>query len=123
MNWLSLIIALSTHVVLGIQTVIGDKASGATKQQMAKDALAVAIGGAGAVLTGSNATYADAAGKIVGLVFVLMVRVTKATGAYQKATEIANAAQQDTQVAAAVGQLVQSVEKPAPAPATPPVSQ
>ena len=117
MNWLSRILGLLPHIVLGIQTVVGDKASGATKAQMAKDALQVATGGASAVLTGNNATYADAASKITQLAIDQTVAITKATGAYQKATAVAAAAHQDADVAAAVTQLVQSVETPAtPAP-------
>lgn len=113
MNYLSLILGLLPHIVLGIQTVIGDKASGATKAQMAQDALAVAIGSAGSVLSGADATYAAAASQIAGLAIKQTVDITKATGTYQKATAIATAAQQDVAVAAAVDALVKSVQTPA----------
>lgn len=114
MNYLSLILGLLPHIVLGIQTVIGDKASGATKAQMAQDALSVATAGAGAVLTGNDATYAAAASQIAGLAITQTVNIAKANGTYQKATAIASAAQQDVNVAAAVTALVQSVQNPAP---------
>lgn len=116
MNWLSLALGLLPGIVTGIETVIGDKASGATKAQMAKDALAVATGTAGQVLTGDNAVFATAASQIAGLAITQAVNIQKATGAYQKATAIATSAQQDVNVAAAVTALVQSVTTPEPAP-------
>lgn len=116
MNWLSLILGLTPYIVQGVQTVIGDKAAGATKQQMAKDALGVAIGGAGATLTGNNAVLGDAAGKIAGLVIDQSVAIAKANGSYNKWTTIATTAQQDLGVAAAVTQLVQSLQAPTVAP-------
>lgn len=115
MNWLSIILGLLPGIVHGIQSVVGDKASGATKAQMATDALAVATGTAGAVLTGNDATYAAAAGQITQLAINQTVAIAKATGTYQKATAIATAAQQDVNVANAVTQLVQSVQAPTPA--------
>jgi len=119
MNWLSTILGLLPGIIHGIQAVVGDKASGATKAQMATDALAVATGTAGTVLTGSNATYAAAAGQITQLAINQTVAIAKATGTYQKATAIAAAAQQDVDVANAVAQLVQSVQNPTPATPTP----
>lgn len=116
MNWLSLFLGLLPGIVHGIQSIVGDKASGATKQQMAKDALAVATQTAGDVLTGSNATYAAAASTIAGLAIDQTVSIAKANGTYQKATAIAVAAQQDAGVAAAVTALVQSIQNPNPAP-------
>lgn len=112
MNWLSLALGLLPHIILGIQSVVGDKASGATKAKMAQDALAVATGAAGDVLTGSNAAYATAASQVVGLAINQTVSIAKANGTYAKATAIAAFAQQDVEVAAAVAALVQSVEKP-----------
>lgn len=117
MNWLSIALGLLPSIVHGIESVVGDKASGATKAQMAQDALAVATTGASAVLTGSNAVYGQAASQIVGLAINQTVAAAKATGTYQKATAIATAAQQDVGVAEAVAQLVQSVQTPTPAPA------
>lgn len=112
MNWLSLFLGLLPGIVHGIQAVVGDKASGATKAQMAKDALAVATSTAGTVLTGSNATYATAASQITGLAIDQTVNIAKANGTYQKATAIAAAAQQDVNVANAVTELVKSVQMP-----------
>lgn len=117
MNWLSTILGLLPGIVHGIETVVGDKASGATKAQMAQDALAVATGAAGQVLTGSDATYAAAASQIAGLAITQTVNIAKANGTYQKATAIATAAQQDVNVANAVTQLVQSVQNPNTPPA------
>lgn len=116
MNWLSLALGLLPGIIHGIQAVVGDKASGATKQQMAKDALAVATQTAGDLLTGGNAVYAQAASQIAGLAIDQTVAIAKATGTYQKATAIATAAQQDVNVAAAVAGLVASVQAPIPAP-------
>jgi len=115
MNWLSLILGLTPHIIQGIQTIVGDKASGATKQQMAKDALSVATGAASSVLTGSNAVYGQAASQIAGLVIDQAVAVAKANGSYQTWTTVAQIAQQDAGVASAVTALVQSVHNPTPA--------
>lgn len=115
MNWLSMALGLLPSIIHGIEAVIGDKASGATKAQMAKDALSVATGAAGAVLTGDNATYASAASQIAGLAITQTVNIAKANGTYQKATAIATAAQQDVAVAQAVNDLVKSVQMPQPA--------
>lgn len=112
-NWLSLALGLLPHIILGIQSVVGDKASGATKAQMAQDALAVATGAAADVLTGDNATYAAAASQLTGLAITQTVNIAKANGTYAKATAIASAAQQDVNVAAAVTALVKSVQSPA----------
>jgi len=120
MNWLSLVLGLLPGIVHGIQAVVGDKASGATKAQMAKDALAVATGTAGQVLTGNNAQLGQAASVIAGLAIDQTVAIAKATGTYQKATAIATAAQQDAGVAQAVSDLVKSVQAPqTPVAATP----
>lgn len=116
MNWLSTILGLLPGIVHGIQAVVGDKASGATKQQMALDALDVATSTAGSILSGSNATYAAAASQIAKLAINQTVTIAQATGTYQKATAIATAAQQDVNVANAVTQLVQSVQAPIPTP-------
>lgn len=118
MNWLSTILGLLPGIVHGIETVVGDKASGATKAQMAQDALAVATGTATTVLTGNNETYATAAGQIAQLAINQTVSIAQANGTLQKATAIATAAQQDVGVAAAVAALVKSVQTPVPPPAT-----
>lgn len=114
MNWLSTFLGLLPGIVHGIEAVVGDKASGATKAQMAQDALSVATGTATGVLTGNDATYAAAASQITGLAITQTVNIAKATGTYQKATAIATAAQQDVAVAAAVDALLKSVQTPAP---------
>ena len=116
MNWLSIALGLLPSIVHGIESIVGDKASGATKAKMAQDALAVATSGAAAVLTGSNAVYGQAASQIVGLAINQTVAIAKANGTYAKATAIATAAQQDVGVAQAVTELVQSVQNPTAAP-------
>ena len=116
MNCLSMALGLLPAIVHGIESIVGDKASGATKAQMAQQALAAATAGAAAVLTGSNAVYGQAASQIVGLAINQTVAIAKANGTYQKATAIATAAQQDVGLAAAVTALVQSVQNPTPAP-------
>lgn len=113
-NFLSTILGIMPGIIHGIQAVVGDRASGAIKAQMAQDALAVATGTAGQVLTGADATYAAAASQIAGLAITQTVNIAKATGTYAKATAIASAAQQDVQVAAAVDALIQSVQNPPP---------
>ena len=113
MNWLALILGLVPGVVQGVETIVGDKASGATKAQMAQDALKVAVNSAGTVLTGNNAVYGQVAGQVAQLAINQVVDISKAAGAYQKWTAAATAAQQDVSVAAAVTQLVQSVQAPA----------
>jgi hypothetical protein len=115
MNWLSICLGLLPGIVHGIEAVVGDKASGATKAQMAQDALTVATGTAGSILNGSNATYATAASQIAGLAITQTVNIAQANGTYQKATAIATAAQQDAGVAAAVVALVNQVQNPTPA--------
>jgi len=112
MNIFALILGLVPGIIKGIQTIVGDKASGATKSQMAQDALAAAVGGAGTVLTGNNAVYGQAAGELAQLAIDQTVAISKATGVYQKWTAAATAAQQDAGVAAAVTNLVQSVQAP-----------
>jgi hypothetical protein len=97
MNWLSICLGLLPGIVHGIEAVVGDKASGATKAQMAQDALTVATGTAGSILNGSNATYATAASQIAGLAITQTVN------------------QQDAGVAAAVVALVNQVQNPTPA--------
>lgn len=85
-------------IVLGIQTIAGDKASGIDKLQMAKDALAVALGGASTVLPqgSANAGFATGAASVVSEIIAATgaintaVTHTKATGAYQAATNTFN---------------------------------
>lgn len=116
MNWLSIILGILPGVVHGIQSVVGDRASGATKQQMALDALDAATGTAGSVLKGTDGTYATAAGQIAKLAINQTVSIAQTQGSYQKATAIAQAAQQDVAVAQAVDALVKSVQAPQTSP-------
>lgn len=113
MNWLSVLLAETPRVVQGVETIVGDKAAGKTKQQIAQDALVVTAAGASDVLTGSNAVYGQAAATVAGLLINQTVAIAQAKGTYQVWTAAATAAQQDAGVAAAVAALVQSIENPA----------
>jgi len=120
MNWFALAFMLAKGITLGIQTLVGDKASGATKKQMAQDELNVALQTAVPALSGDNAALAQAAGAVTSVAIDQAVLIHKTSGAYQKATAIATAAQQDAGVAQAVSDLVKSVQAPqTPATATP----
>jgi hypothetical protein len=119
MNIFALILALVPGVVQGIQTVVGDKANGATKKQMAQDALAAALSATSTVLTGNNSVLAKAAAGVASLAIDQTVSIAQASGSYNKWTAVATAAQQDTGVAAAVVNLVQSIQQPQQPAATP----
>lgn len=112
MNWLTLIFRIAPTAILATQQIIGEAASGATKHQLAKDAINAALGVVAPALGPDNAALAQAASAVTSMAIDQAVTITKATGAYQKATVIAAAAQQDAGVAAAVAQLVQSVQDP-----------
>mgnify|MGYP001556027777 FL=1 len=112
MNIFALILGLIPGVVKGIETVVGDKASGATKAQMAHDALGAAVASTSSVLTGSNAIYGQAAAQLAQLAIDQTVAITKASGVYGKWTAAASAAVQDAGVAAAVQGLINSVQHP-----------
>jgi hypothetical protein len=91
--------ALLPAIVTGVQSVVGDTQSGATKKTMATDALSAALQGAAGVTTGTNATLAQLAGAAALAVIATTdaistaVTHTKATGAYQAATATAVTAQ------------------------------
>ena len=116
MNWLSALLAQLPNAIHLVQSIVGDKANGATKSQMVKDIIAGSGTIAGGVLTGGNAAYASAASQITQLAIDQIVAIKKADGTYAKATAIATAAQQDVNVSAAVTALVQSVQHPTPEP-------
>ena len=86
MTILSYFLKLAPGVVLGIEAVQGDKASGASKKQMATDALNVATSTALGALTGTNAALASAASAIASSVIDATVVATKANGSYAAAT-------------------------------------
>jgi hypothetical protein len=110
MNIFSMIFGLVPGVIQGIETIVGDKASGASKSQMAQDALAAAVATSSQVLTGSNAVYGQVAAQVAQLAINQSVQLSKASGAYQTWTAAATAAQQDAGVAAAIASLVQSIQ-------------
>lgn len=112
MNWLSLIFRIASFAVTGTQTIVGDKASGATKAKIATDLVSNELAVIAPTLGTDNAALAQAAASVTTLAINQAVTIQKATGAYQKATAAANAAQQDLGVTAAVAALVQSIEKP-----------
>jgi len=99
MNWIQLILGLVPSIVKGIQVVHGDTISGATKKQMAQDALATAVQASQTVLTGNNANLAQAAGAIAGVAIDQTVAIAQADGSYNKWTAIANSAEQDLPIA------------------------
>jgi hypothetical protein len=112
MNIFALILGLVPGIVKGIQTVVGDKANGATKAQMAQDALNAAVTSASSVLTGTDAIYGQAAAQLAQLAINQTVAISQASGVYEKWTAVATAAQQDAGVAQAVAGLVASVQAP-----------
>jgi hypothetical protein len=104
-------------IVTGVQAIQGDKASGASKNQMATDALTVALQTAGNIFApgSTNANLAAEAGAATAGVISTesaiqtvinhikntnaistTVSLTKATGAYQAATAVATATQTAT---------------------------
>jgi hypothetical protein len=106
-------LALLPTIVTSIQTEVGDSQSGATKSQMATDALNAALQGAAAVIPAgtTNSVLASASGAVAGEVIDISstlasvmnhvqtkgsvataVALTKKTGAYQAATAAAVAA-------------------------------
>lgn len=102
MGWfsiLTLVLATIPQVTKVIQTVIGDKQSGADKKKIATDALNVSIAGADNILTGSNKTLADIFAPLISLGIDQAVAIQKADGTYAKATEIAKTITVDTTVA------------------------
>lgn len=91
-------LGLLPSVVLGIQTIEGDKTAGADKKKMAQDALGVALQGAASVITDpTQAALAQAAAGTVSTVLGTLgaidaaVKHTKDTGAYQAATTASQA--------------------------------
>ena len=109
---LSYAFGLLPSIVTGIQTLVGDTQSGASKKQMATDMLSVALNGASSVTTGQNAALAQlAASTALGIInatdaISTAVSHTKATGAYQAATTAAKATQ--TAVAGALAAPAQA---------------
>lgn len=93
--WIAIItqiMKLAPAVVQGIQVVHGDQIANKDKKTMAMDALGVATNAALGDLSGQNAQIAQAASSVASAAIDSAVAVQKATGSYQKATAIANAA-------------------------------
>jgi hypothetical protein len=95
--WLTIvqmILGLTPAVVNAIQTIHGDQVAGASKKQMAQDTLQIAVNAATGVLAGNpqNQALAAAADAVASVAIDQAVNIAKATGTYQKATAIANAA-------------------------------
>lgn len=65
--WLSALLALIPQIVNGVEQIHGEAQSGATKKQMAMDALKVAVTGATTALPGETAAIA-ASGSLVSSV-------------------------------------------------------
>jgi hypothetical protein len=77
--WLSLLLSLIPHVITGIETVHGDVASGASKKQMAMDALKAAVGAASVADPGDQ-TLIDAASGLASTVIDSTVAFYNANG-------------------------------------------
>lgn len=123
MKLLSYIFKLAPHVVLAIQTLHGDQIANATKKKMAQDMLAETMSGAADVTSGQNSALAAIAGSIASIAIDQAVTITKASGAYQKATAIANAVNIAGQVAQTLSQSSASApQTPVPAPVLTPAS-
>jgi hypothetical protein len=86
LNVLMYAFALLPSVVTGVESLVGDSASGATKKQMATDALSAALSGASSVTTGTDAALSQLAATAVEMA---PVNNTRSTGAYQAATAAA----------------------------------
>lgn len=91
-------LGLLPSIVLGVQTIEGDKTTGKDKLKIAQDLLGVALQGAASVI--EDPTQAALAQGAAGTVSLLLnsigainqaVSHTKATGAYQAATAQAGA--------------------------------
>jgi hypothetical protein len=67
MNWLKILLSLAPYIVAGVSKIAGDNASGATKKQMATDALNIATEGALSV-DPNDAAITQAAATVTGLV-------------------------------------------------------
>jgi hypothetical protein len=66
-NWLQIVFSLTPYIVAGVEKIAGDNASGATKKQMATDALGIATAGAEAV-DPNDASITQAASNVTGLI-------------------------------------------------------
>lgn len=66
-NWLQILLSLAPYIIAGVGTIAGDNASGATKKQMATDALNIATAGAEAV-DPNDAEITQAASSVTGLI-------------------------------------------------------
>lgn len=111
MNWLTLLmkaLQLAPVIVAGIEHIHGEK-SGATKKQMAMDALALASGSAGVLAPGQQPAI-DAATQLTSNVIDGVVKVFNASGTFKGGGVIAATS---APVIAA---------KPAPVLAAPPVA-
>ena len=84
MNWLALLmksLSLIAPVVMAVQVIAGDNATGASKQKMAEDALSHAAEIAGTILSDSDRKKSDAITALVAAAIPIVVGHLKATGA------------------------------------------
>lgn len=75
-NWLQIVFSLTPYIVGGVEKIVGDNASGATKKQMAMDALGIATAGAEAV-DPNDAQITQAASNVTGLIIDATVNDNK----------------------------------------------
>lgn len=78
-GWLTTLLKLVPYIVAGVETVAGANASGATKKQMALDALQVATAGAESV-DPADAVLTDTISQLTGLVIDSTVTHLTGTG-------------------------------------------
>jgi hypothetical protein len=84
MTWLKMVLNLTPYVVAGIEKIHGDSATGASKKQMAQDALGIATAGALDV-DPSDTTLIQASSSITGLVIDKTVSDFNAKGTFTHA--------------------------------------
>ena len=76
-SWLKIVLSLTPYIVAGVEKIAGDNASGASKKQMAEDALGIATAGAVAV-DPDDEEITQAASNVAGLVIDSTVNDKKA---------------------------------------------
>lgn len=81
-KWVQMILQLTPYIVTGVEAIAGDKASGATKKQMALDALGVATAGALQV-DPADAQLTQTASALTGMVIDATVSDLNAKGTLQ----------------------------------------
>jgi hypothetical protein len=79
-GWLTILLKLAPYIVGGVETIAGENASGATKKQMATDALNIATQGALAVEPVQDEDLTQAVSSVTGMVINSTVQTMTANG-------------------------------------------